>query len=110
MTEMEQRHDPDAPRHTSTEQMLANLRATLPNGSVNPKQLAGSASDAYVSPCNSDLGRELLFQHIRQMLPNYTLSVSSGLKHLSIPTLIAWGEETRVTPLARWRRSKPDIS
>src|SRR5260221_3660598 len=109
MTEMEQRHDPDAPRHTSTEQMLANLRATLPNGSVNPKQLAGSASDAYVSPWNSDLGRELLFQHIRQMLPNYTLSVASDLKQLSIPTLIVWGEEDRVTPLALGRRLERDI-
>ena len=109
MTQMAQRQDPDAPRHTTTEQALADLRATLPAGAANPKYLAGSALDAYVNEWNSDLGRECLFQHIRQMLPEYTLAVASDVKRLEIPTLIVWGEQDQVTPLTIGRRLASDI-
>jgi pimeloyl-ACP methyl ester carboxylesterase len=109
MTEMEKRRDPDAPRRTTTEQALADLRATLPNGSANPKYLAGSTLDAYVNEWNSSLGRECLFQHIRQMLPDYTLSVASDLKTLAYPVLIVWGEQDQVTPLALGKRLAREI-
>lgn len=109
MTEMEQRHDPEAPRHTTTDQALADLRATLPSGSARPKFLAGSALEAYVSPWNSDLGRENLFQHVRQMLPEYILSVASDLKKLQVPTLVVWGEQDEVTPLTLGQRLARDI-
>jgi pimeloyl-ACP methyl ester carboxylesterase len=109
MTQMEQRHDPDAPRHTTTEQMLADLRATLPNGAVNARFLAGSTLEAYLAEWNSDLGREMFFQHVRQMLPDYVLSVASDLKKLTLPTLIVWGEQDQVTPLTLGRRLVREI-
>jgi pimeloyl-ACP methyl ester carboxylesterase len=109
MTQMERRHDPDAPRSASVEQALADLRQTLPNGSANPKYLAGSALDAYVSPWNSHLGEEMLFQHIRQMLPDYILSVASDLKRLSVPAGIIWGEQDTVTPIMLGQRLARDI-
>jgi pimeloyl-ACP methyl ester carboxylesterase len=109
MTEMEQRHDPDAPRHTTTEQMLADLRATLATGAANPRYLAGSALDAYLGEWNSDLGRECFFQHVRQMRPDYILSVASDNKTLQIPTLIVWGEHDQVTPLTLGKRLARDI-
>jgi pimeloyl-ACP methyl ester carboxylesterase len=109
MTEMEKRRDPDAPRHTTTDQMLSDLRATLPTGAANPKYLAGSALNAYVSEWNSDLGRECLFQHVRQMRPDYILSVASDNKRLQIPTLIVWGEQDQVTPITLGKRLARDI-
>jgi pimeloyl-ACP methyl ester carboxylesterase len=109
MTQMEQRHDPDAPRHTSTEQALADLRATLPAGAARAGGLPAAALDGYVSPWNSDRGRELLFQHIRQMVPNYINSVASDLKRLSIPVALIWGERDMVTPPALGERLARDI-
>ncbi|GAC1452959.1 MAG: hypothetical protein PVSMB4_13600 [Ktedonobacterales bacterium] len=109
MTDMEQRHDPEAPRHITTDQMLADLRATLPSGSARPKFLAGSALEAYLAPWNSDLGRENLFQHLRQMLPDYILSVASDLKKLQVPALVIWGEQDEVTPVTLGRRLARDI-
>ncbi len=109
LTQMEQRHDPDAPRHMTTEQLLTELRATLPKGSAKPGYLAGSALEAYIAEWNSDLGREMFFQHVRQMLPNYVLSVASDLKQLQIPTLVVWGEQDQVTPLTLGRRLARDI-
>ena len=109
MTQMERRHDPDAPRAVSVEQALADLRQTLPTGSAKPKYLAGSALDAYLAEWNSHLGEEMLYQHIRQMLPDYLLSVASDLKRLSVPTGILWGEQDGVTPITIGQRLARDI-
>lgn len=109
MTQMQQRHDPDAPRATSLEQAQADLRQALPNGSAKPKYLAGSALDAYTAEWNSHVGHEMLFQHIRQMLPDYLLSVASDLKRLAVPAGIIWGEQNTVTPLELGHRLARDI-
>ena len=109
LPDMEQRHDPDAPRHTTNEQLLADLRATLPKASAKPQFLAGSTLDAYVREWDGDLGRECLYQHVRQMLPNYILSAASDLKKLDIPVLVAWGEQDDVTPLTLARHLARDI-
>jgi pimeloyl-ACP methyl ester carboxylesterase len=99
LPDMAKRQDPDAPKHTTTEQVLADLRATLPQASANPKYLAGSKLDAYVNEWNSHVGRELLFQHIRLMIPSYINAVSSYLRTLEAPTLLIWGEADAVTPV-----------
>ena len=109
MTEMEQRHDPDAPKTTTTEQALNDLRATLPNGAANPRFLAGSTLDAYCREWNSDEGRELLFQHVRQMNPNYVNSVASDNAKLEVPVLVVWGEQDQVTPIALGQRLAREI-
>jgi pimeloyl-ACP methyl ester carboxylesterase len=109
MTEMQRRHDPDEPRHVSTEQALADLRQTLPSGSAAPGRLAGSVLEGYVREWNTQLGHEMLFQHIRHMLPDYTLSVASDLKRLRIPVVVIWGEQDQVTSLTLGRRLARDI-
>lgn len=109
LPQMQQRHDPDAPRAVSVEQAQSDLRQTLPNGSAKPKYLAGSALDAYVAEWNSHLGHEMLFQHIRQMLPDYILSVASDLKRLSVPVRVIWGEQDTVTPITLGHRLARDI-
>lgn len=109
MTKMEQRHDPDAPRHVTNDQLLAELRATLPNGAVDARALSGSALEAYLSEWNSALGREMFFQHIRNMLPDYLNAVASDLRHLTMPTLLVWGEQDHVTPAPLGQRLARDI-
>lgn len=109
LPQMQQRHDPDAPRAVSVEQALADLRQTLPTGSAKPKYLAGSALDAYATAWNSHLGHEMLFQHIRQMLPDYLLAVASDLKRLRVPIGIIWGEQDTVTPITLGHRLARDL-
>jgi pimeloyl-ACP methyl ester carboxylesterase len=109
LPEMEKRQDPEAPKHTKLDQMVADLRATVPQASTNPKYLAGSALDAYVHEWNSELGKEMLFQHIRLMIPNYMNSISSQLRKLEVPTLLIWGEQDQVTPLSLGQRLQREI-
>ena len=99
LPDMAKRQDPDAPKHTATDQLLTDLRATLPQGAANATFLAGSALDAYANEWNSHVGAELLFQHIRLMIPLYMNSVSSYLRTLETPTLLIWGEKDAVTPV-----------
>jgi pimeloyl-ACP methyl ester carboxylesterase len=109
LPDMQKRHDPEAPKHTPTDAVLADLRATLPQGSARPTFLSGSKLDAYLRPWNSELGKEMLFQHVRLMLPLYMNSVGSDLRKLGIPALVIWGEQDSVTPLALGQRLAREI-
>jgi pimeloyl-ACP methyl ester carboxylesterase len=102
LPDMPKRHDPDLPRQTTLDQLMSDLRATLPQGAANP--LPDARLRAYVDEWNSELGKEMLYQHIRLMLPNYTNSVSTNVKLLEIPLLLLWGEKDAVTPLALGQR------
>ncbi|HLZ21242.1 MAG TPA: alpha/beta hydrolase [Ktedonobacterales bacterium] len=109
LPDMEKRHDPEAPKHTPLDAMLADLRTALPQGAANSASIAGSKLDAYLSPWNGELGKEMLFQHIRLMLPLYLNSVGSDLKKLTIPVQILWGEQDNITPLELGRRLAREI-
>src|SRR5947209_862626 len=45
LTEMKKRQDYDAPKELSVEDMMTNLRETLPNGSANPQRFGAFISD-----------------------------------------------------------------
>jgi pimeloyl-ACP methyl ester carboxylesterase len=97
LPDMEKRHDFDAPKHTEVEDMIHDLRQTLPNGSQNPNSF-NDVINHYVDQWNSELGKEVLFQHIRLMIPNYSNSVSSDLRVIEKPTLIIWGGKDQQIP------------
>ena len=97
LPDMEKRHDFDAPKHTEVEDMIHDLRQTLPTGSQNPNSF-NDVINHYVDPWNSELGKEVLFQHIRLMIPNYSNSVSSDLRVIEKPTLIIWGGKDQQIP------------
>lgn len=109
LTEMEKRHDPEAPKHTTLDSVMADLRNTLPQGAANTTFLAGSKLDAYVSQWQSEIGKEMLFQHARLMLPLYLNSVGSDLKKLAYPVMIVWGEQDIITPLPLGQRLAREI-
>ena len=65
--------------------------------------------DNYITPWNSELGKEVLFRHISLLIPNYINSVSSDLKDLGKPVLIIWGEKDEQTPIRYGQRLQQEI-
>jgi pimeloyl-ACP methyl ester carboxylesterase len=102
LTEMAKRQDPEAPHHTKPEDLLADLRATLPKGAA--KALPSARLDAYTNEWQGKVGMELLFQHVRMMRPDYVNSVSTDLELWSKPILLLWGDQDAVTPLSLGQR------
>jgi pimeloyl-ACP methyl ester carboxylesterase len=110
LPDMQKNQDPDAPKHTKVEDMIQNLRATLPNGVHNSKQFDNDdVMNDYVNPWNSELGKEVLFQHIRLLIPSYSNSVASDLKVLRKPSIIIWGELDQQMPLKLAQRLHHDM-
>ncbi len=109
LPDMQKNQDPDAPKHIKLEDMIQNLRSTLPNGVHDSKQFDNDAMNDYVSPWNSEIGKEVLFQHIRLLIPSYSNSVASDLKVMHKPTLIIWGELDQQMPLKLAQRLHRDI-
>ncbi|GHO86491.1 alpha/beta fold hydrolase [Dictyobacter formicarum] len=108
LTDMEKRRDFDAPHNTELEDLIKDLRETLLRGSANPQAFAKIIND-YVEPWNSKLGKEVLFQQVRNLIPFYLNSVSSDLRALGKPTLIIWGEKDEQTPLSYAERLHREI-
>jgi len=98
LPDMQKRQDPDQPLHTKLEDLIHDLRATVPNG-VSHTDRFKDVLNAYIEPWDSELGKELLFQHIRLLHSNYSNSVSSDLKTMGKPALIIWGEKDAQIPL-----------
>jgi pimeloyl-ACP methyl ester carboxylesterase len=108
LPDMEKSQDVDAPKNTSVEDMIHNLRETLPNAVHNTKSFE-DVINKYVDPWNSDLGKEVLYQHIRLMIPSYSNSVSSDLRVIKKPILIIWGEQDQQIPLKYAHRLNREI-
>ena len=90
--------------------MLDDLRATLPNGSARPSALPSDRIAAYVDEWNSNVGKQMLYQHVRLMIPNYTNSVATDNAKLTIPVLLLWGEQDKVTPPTLGERLRDEIA
>ena len=95
---MKKQQEPDRPKETKLEDMIHELEETLPHGTQNPDRFKQFMSD-WIVPWDSELGKELLFQQIRLLHPNYSNSVASDLKVMGKPTLIIWGEHDAQMPL-----------
>jgi pimeloyl-ACP methyl ester carboxylesterase len=108
LTEMEKRRDFDAPQNTSVEDLINNLRETLPASVVDTKRF-GQALNAYIEPWNSEVGKEVLFQHVRSLIPYYLNAVSTDLQKTGKPTLLIWGEKDEQVPLKYGARLHHDI-
>ncbi|GAC1365233.1 MAG: alpha/beta hydrolase [Ktedonobacteraceae bacterium] len=108
LTEMEKRRDFDAPQNTSVEDLIQNLRETLPGAVVNTKGFGDVLND-YVEPWNNELGKEVLFQHLRGLVPFYLNSVSTDLQKTGQPTLLIWGQQDKQTPVKLAERLHREI-
>jgi len=98
LSDMQKSQDPEMPNQVDHADLQKELRANLPNAVVNTKAFA-SVLDYYAEPWNSHVGKEVLYQHVRLLVPYYVNSVSSDLKVLGKPALIIWGEQDQQNPL-----------
>ncbi len=108
LTDMEKRRDFDAPQNTSVEDLVKDLRTTLPGGVVNTKGFGDVVND-YVEPWNNELGKEVLFQHLRGLVPYYLNSVSTDLQKTGKPTLLIWGQQDQQVPVQYGERLHREI-
>ncbi len=109
LPDMEKRQDFDAPKQTALEDVLRDLRATLPQAVSHPEDFKNSI-DSYLAPWSTEEGKELLFQHLRLLVPNYINAVSTDMQVVKKPTLIIWGENDEVMPLKLGQRLNREIS
>jgi len=98
LPDMKKSQDPELPNTVDQADVQKELRATLPNAVVNTRGFA-QVLDQYAEPWNSHVGKEVLFQHVRLLVPYYVNSVSSDLKVLRKPVLIVWAEQDQQNPL-----------
>ena len=110
LPDMVKHQDPEAPHHADIKAVLDDLRATLPNGSARPSALSSDRIAAYVDEWNSNVGKQMLYQHVRLMIPNYTNSVATDNAKLTISVLLLWGEQDKVTPPALGERLRDEIA
>lgn len=100
--EMEKHHDPELAHHMKTADEQTELRQTLPAGSV--ATLSNARLDAYLAEWNSDLGKNVIMQQVRNMLPLYMNSVASDVTSLDKPMLLIWSDRDAVTPISLGQR------
>lgn len=108
LTNMEKLQDLDAPKENKLEDVINDLRATLPSAVLNVKDF-DRVIDNYVNQWNSELGKEVLFRHINLLNPTYVNSVSSDMHHLGKPTLIIWGEKDEQNPIKYAHRLNHEV-
>ncbi|HEU0026658.1 MAG TPA: alpha/beta hydrolase [Ktedonobacterales bacterium] len=96
LPEMAKHQDLEAPQHMSQEQVIGELKQTLPTGSA--RGLSAQRVDAYAAEWNSKLGKNMLLQHVRLLNSLYMNAVASDVIKLDIPLLLIWGERDAVTP------------
>ncbi|HEX8995651.1 MAG TPA: alpha/beta hydrolase [Ktedonobacterales bacterium] len=100
--DMAKHQDPELAHHMKAEEALNELRQTLPNGTTG--NLSGERLNAYLSEWNTDLGKNVIMQQVRNMLPLYENSVATDLVMLDRPLLLIWSERDAVTPLSLAQR------
>jgi pimeloyl-ACP methyl ester carboxylesterase len=88
--------------------LIADLEATAPNGSYNSDGFKQHL-DSYVQPWNDEIGKEVLLQQVRLLIPAYSNSVSTDLKSMGKPALIIWGEKDAQIPLKFAQRLHREI-
>ncbi len=108
LPDMKKSQDPDMAKQAKVEDMMRELRETVPTASQNPDRFK-EIMEEWIEPLDSELGKELLYQQIRLLLPSYSNSVASDLKVMRKPTLIIWGENDRQIPLKLAQRLHHDI-
>jgi pimeloyl-ACP methyl ester carboxylesterase len=100
LPDMAGHQDPEAAHHAKVDEMLEALRTTLPTGSAKPDALSKQRIAAYADEWNGDVGKQMLYQHVRLLRADYMNAVSSDMRRLEIPLLLVWSEKDEVTPLA----------
>ena len=108
LPDMKKRQDPEAPKQDKLEDVMRDLRATLPAAVQNTDRFNNMIND-YVTQWDSEVGKEVLYQIIRQLDPSYVNSVASDLHIVNKPMLILWGDKNKVVPVKYAERLHREI-
>lgn len=108
LADMQKSQDPEFPASVDLADLQRELRANLLNAVANKQDFA-RVIDQYINPWNSHLGKEVLYQHVRLLVPYYCNAVASDLKGLGRPVLLIWGEKDQQNPLKYARRLQREI-
>ncbi len=110
LPDMVKHQDPEAPHHANIED---DARRPAHDAAQRVGATLALSSDriaAYVDEWNSNVGKQMLYQHVRLMIPNYMNSVATDNAKLTIPVLLLWGEQDKVTPPALGERLRDEIA
>ncbi|MBV9258805.1 MAG: alpha/beta hydrolase, partial [Ktedonobacteraceae bacterium] len=83
--------------------------ATLPKATLNGDRFNDVIND-YVTQWDSEVGKEVLYQILRQLDPSYVNSVASDLQLVNKPMLIIWGNKDEVVPVKYAERLHREIA
>jgi pimeloyl-ACP methyl ester carboxylesterase len=108
LPEMQKRQDPEAPKQDKLEDVMRDLRATLPAAVQNTDHFNDVIND-YTAQWDNEVGKEVLYQIIRQLDPSYVNSVASELQVVNKPMLILWGDKNKVVPVKYAERLHREI-
>ena len=108
LSDMKKYQEPELGKHLELKDLIADLEATIPNGSANGDGLKQRLGH-YVQPWNDEIGKEVFLQQVRLLIPTYSNSVSTDLKTMGKPALIIWGEKDAQIPLKFAQRLHREI-
>jgi pimeloyl-ACP methyl ester carboxylesterase len=108
LSDMRASQHPDFPWKVDPAALQEELRTNLPRAVVNVNDFAG-VIDQYLQPWQGEVGKQVLYQHVRLLIPYYANAVSSDLKGLDCPVLIIWGEQDQQYPVAYAQRLHREI-
>lgn len=78
----------------------AQVKKVLANAYYDDKLITQEQVDAYAAPLATDGAKYALRETAKQIVPKNIDELSARYPHITVPTLIIWGVEDRVVPLA----------
>lgn len=106
---MQKNQEPDVPWEVKPADLQNELRTALSGIVQNTRDFA-QVIEQYVQSWSDEVGKQVLYQHIRLLVPYYSNAVSSDLKTWGKPVLIIWAEKDQQNPLKYAQRLHRDIS
>ncbi len=108
LSDMKKYQDPEVANELELKDLIADLEATAPKGAYKADEFKQDI-DKYAQPWNDHIGKEVLLQQVRLLIPSYSNSVSPDLRSMGKPCLIIWGEKDTQIPLKFAQRLHREI-
>ena len=85
------------------------IRAGLRRAYHRPEKITSSQVEAYAEPLRSSDGRRALSRMARQIIPPDLDRLTDRYPEIPVPTLLLWGREDTIVPLAIGKRLAQDL-
>ena len=88
----------------------ASALFVLKNSYYDKKKITKEQVEAYARPIGEPGGRHALLETSKQIIPKSIDKLIAKYPKITVPTLIIWGREDGLTPLADGQRFNKDIA